>query len=283
MDILCLIMLYLKLRSFWECEEVILEEYFPKEEVNKARRIFYVFHGRLLLDSEISDTDTLLLCIYMLSNKNKTSKVKYQDAKSLFAALGRNEDNFRKFVHYLRKKGMIDRLEENSDVYLSLKFDGLKRVKMLLGEEVGIRTWFIQAGKVYSGKRFFEEEVISKLDGEVKICDPYCGVGTLDILAGITEGVKIYLLTQVIEDKEKFKRYLTHLTKEKPNIKIEVRIHSKSKLHDRYILCKDQCWSVGHSLKDLGKKDTIITQLGEEVINALHLAFNVRWKEAIPL
>lgn len=262
---------------------MILEEYFPKEEINKARRIFYVFHDRLLLDSEISDTDTLLLCIYMLSNKNKTSKVKYQDAKSLFAALGRNEDNFRKFVHYLRKKGMIDRLEENGDVYLSLRFNGLKRVKMLLGEEVGIRTWFIQAGKVYSGKRFFEEEVISKLNGEVKICDPYCGVGTLDILVDISKDVKIYLLTRSVEDREKFKRYLAYLAKEKPNVKIEVRILSKPKLHDRYILCKDKCWSVGHSLKDLGKKDTIISQLSEGVINALHLAFDVRWKEATPI
>lgn len=256
-----------------------LEEFFPSEEVEKAKRIFAKFYDKLFLNSKIKEPDTLLLCIYMLCNKNKTSKCKYNETKELFVSLGRKEENFRKVVYSLSQKRWIKKIE-NKETLLSLEFEGLKRIKEILSEEVGVKTWLISGGEIYRGKRLFEEKVITKLKGEVKICDPYVSVATLDILYAIKNKVKVRLLTQEIIELEKFKRYIKYLSKEKPNLTINVKIHRFSKLHDRYILSESGDWSIGHSLKDLGKKDTIISELDSGIRDALNFAFEKRWEEA---
>lgn len=153
----------------------------------------------------------------------------------------------------------------------------------MLGESIGARTWLIESGKVYSGKKLFQEIVTMKIGHTTKICDPYCGTRVLDLFSGITHKCKISLLTQVIEHKAAFRRELKDFAKEFPDIEIEVRVFDKDKLHDRYIISNSNCWSIGASLKDFGNKDTTITKLEDEVRFALEEIFEKRWKEASAL
>jgi len=260
-----------------------LDDYFPKEEVENAGYLIHEFHGRLLLDDKPSDKTALLLSLYMCSNENKKSEIEYSRVRNLFVALGRKEDNFAVNLHNAKKEGLVDEKEEGKMKLLRLKVEGLKAVKGVLGESIGVKTWLIESGKVYSGKKLFQEIVISKIGSTAKICDPYCGTRVLDLLSGIKQKCKVSLLTQVIEQKETFKRELGDFAKEFPDVEIEVRVFDRRKLHDRYMISDDNCWSIGSSLKDLGNKDTTLTKLEDEVRYALEEMFEKRWQEAVPL
>jgi hypothetical protein len=159
----------------------------------------------------------------------------------------------------------------------------LETVKDLIGETVGIRTWVVEAGKVYSGKKLFQEVVRPNIGNSLKICDPYTSARTLDFLTNIGRRCKVFLLTQTIDNKGNFQRELKDFQKEFTEIDIEVKIFSKSTLHDRYMISDDAAWSIGASLKDLGNKDTIITRLGDEIKYALEEMFEKRWNESAPL
>ncbi len=259
-----------------------LTDYFPKEEAENAGCLIHEFHDRLLLDDKLSDKTALLLSLYMCSNENKKSEIEYGKVKDLFVLLGRKEDNFAVNLFNAKKEGLLDEREGKIKL-LSLKIAGLKTVKDMLGESVGIKTRLIESGKVYSGKKLFQEMVISQIGSAVKICDPYCGARILDLLSGIKQKSKVLFLTQVIEQKEAFKRELEDFSKEFPDIEVEVRVFQKRKLHDRYLISGDNCWSIGSSLKDLGKRDTTVTKLEDEIRFALEEIFEKRWLEATPL
>jgi hypothetical protein len=261
---------------------VKLTDYFPKEEAENAACLIHEFHDRMLLDDKPSDKTALLLSLYMCSNEHKKSEIEYGSVKDLFVILGRKEENFGVNLFNAKKEGLIDE-KEGKIKLLSLKIAGLKAVKDLLGESVGVKTRLIESGKVYSGKRLFQEMVVSQLGSTVQICDPYCGARILDLLSAIKQKSKVQILTQVIEQKEAFKRELADFSKEFPEIEVEVRVFHKRKLHDRYLISGDNCWSIGSSLKDLGNKDTTVTKLEDEVRFALEEIFEKRWLEAAPL
>jgi hypothetical protein len=261
---------------------VNLNDYFPKEEVEDAKYIIHEFQDKLLLDDKPSDKTALLLSLYMCSNKNKKSGIKYGEVKSLFVAMGRKEENFPQNLHNAKNEELVSEKEERKVKLLSLKVKGLKTVKDMLGESIGAKTWLIESGKVYSGKKLFQEIVMSKIGSSAKICDPYCGTRILDLISGIKQKCEIFLLTQVIEQKESFKRELVDFSKEFQHLKIEVRIFKGKMLHDRYIISDGNCWSIGSSLKDFGSKDTTITKLEDEVRYAIEEMFDKRWQEATP-
>ena len=57
----------------------------------------------------------------------------------------------------------------------------------------------IKAGQFYTAKKEFFTKVLSKVEGDIYICDPYLGVGTLDLLSDIDKKHKIKFLTENIE------------------------------------------------------------------------------------
>jgi hypothetical protein len=248
---------------------VNLNDYFLKDEVEDAKYMIHEFHDKLLLDDKPSDKTALLLSLYMCSNKNKQSEITYDEVRKLFVTMGRKEGNFALNLFNAKKEGLVDEREEGEVKLLSLKVKGLKEVKDTLGETIGVKTWLIESGKVYSGKKLFQEIVMSKIGSAAKICDPYCGTRILDLISGIKQNCKISLLTQVIEQKETFKRELQDFAKEFQHLKIEVRIFNGKTLHDRYIISDGNCWSIGSSLKNFGNKDTTITKLEGEVRYAI--------------
>lgn len=260
-----------------------LNDYFPKEEVEDVKYLIHEFHDKLLLDDKPSDKTALLLSLYMCSNKNKQSEITYDEVRKLFVMIGRKEDNFAVNLFNAKKEELVDEREEGKVKLLSLKVKGLKEVKDTLGETIGVKTWLIESGKVYTGKKLFQEIVTSKIGSTAKICDPYCGPRILDLVSGIKQKCRIFLLTQEIEQKESFKRELGDFAREFQHLKIEVRVYSGKTLHDRYIISDGNCWSIGSSLKDFGNKDAIITKLEDEVRYAVEEMFDKRWQEATSL
>lgn len=264
-------------------EKTKLNNFFPPEEVEAWRKIITEFHDKLLLDNELTDSKAILVCIYMSCFKNKSAEVSYSEVKNRFMGFGRQFNNFKVNYYNLKKQDLVCEQEVGDSKLLSLTTKGLKAVKDLIGETLGVKTWLIEAGKVYSGKKLLQEILYQNIGSYMNICDPYIGARTLDFLSIIDKKCKVNILTQTIENRNNFERELKDFKKEFPLIEIEVRIYSTSALHDRYLITDDSVWSVGSSLKDLGNKDTIVSKLGDEIKFALQETFEKRWQDSQPL
>ena len=108
-----------------------LTEFFPEDEVKRAEKLIKFFYGQPLISDELSDTDAILLITYMLSNKQKSPKVKSDDVKTLFIQTGRDGESFSKAMYELikRPKKPLMTREEGS---LSLTFTGLSKINEML-------------------------------------------------------------------------------------------------------------------------------------------------------
>ena len=264
-------------------EKPKLDNYFPVEEKEAWKKVITEFHDKLLLDNELTDSKAILICIYMSSFRNKTAEVSYAEVKNRFLEFGREINNFKVNYFNLKKQDQVCEKIVGDNKFLSLTTKGLKTVKDLIGESIGVKTWLIEAGRVYSGKKLLQEILYNNIGSYVKLCDPYVSARTLDFLSNIDKKCKVSILTQTIENKGNFERELKDFIKEFPLIEIEVKIYSTSALHDRYLITDDSVWSIGSSLKDLGKKDTIVSKLGDEIKFALQETFEKRWQESQPL
>ena len=138
---------------------------------------------------------------------------------------------------------------------------------------------------VPSGKPFTAsvklKEILRSSEGQVKIIDPYVDETTLDLLLSIPEGVPIRLLTSFTGGKEKDKRLKRACKKfkvERPQF--EMRKCEPGLIHDRFILTQTQGWNVGSSLKDFGKKLSMVKGISTETKSDIEKKFDEIWKKA---
>lgn len=139
-------------------------------------------------------------------------------------------------------------------------------------------SMIINPGADFSSKVILSNNILSLSEGYLKICDPYISVRLLDLLIKVDKKVEIKILSFNLADIPNgiFKRAQLDLSREGYDIKI--RLYNKSELHDRYIISKDFMWVVGHSIKDLGKKECFVMQVGEDIKIETEKMFERRWK-----
>jgi hypothetical protein len=258
-----------------------LHAYFEdKYEIEAFKRFAKIFHDTIYIDGKkIKIKDRFVLCVYMLCNKNKKGEINGEDLKEFFIQLNKSKSKFKSqyFNVYLKENQKDGYIEcDNNLVQLTAK--GYKRVKELLAnEEFPIKTFIIKAGQTYSGKRQVQELIINKLTGTIKLCDPYIATRTLDLFINVQQPIELKILTSNISDKDKFKRDIDDLVKEK-GFKISIR--TLQNIHDRYMIFGDDVISFGTSLKDLGNKDTIISYLPKDITKGLEELFDERFNKA---
>jgi len=196
--------------------------------------------------------------------------------------------DFRGVVNaFNRAKGRIHKHDQGDETYYEI----MKSGKENLVESAGggsLEVFYFEPGKKHTSKRILRESILDELKGELKIVDPYCDSGTLDILSKRKNmNFKCLTLIENLRDKVKkaFLRDLKDFKSEFPNV--EFRSYSKSEIHDRYIISDDKLVILGYSLKDLGSKESFALILDKktsrDVFNALVQNFNRRWKAATPL
>jgi hypothetical protein len=143
-----------------------------------------------------------------------------------------------------------------------------------------VKEIIILPGEPFSGSLRLKE-MLRSVRGYAKIIDPYVDETTLEILFEIPEDVSIKLLTEHTggEGKEKqFGRACQKFITERPLYqarKCEPRL-----IHDRFILTKTQGWSVGSSLKDIGKKMSMIKEISIESKTEAERKFEELWRNA---
>ena len=126
-------------------------------------------------------------------------------------------------------------------------------------------------------------EILSKLAGVVRICDPYYGVRTLDTLDHIPKNCDVLFLTAKTSDSNrKIKGAFRNFKKERPLVEFRVVANPKS-LHDRYVITKNQLLILGHGLKDIGGKESFIIRLDSSIapdlVAEMTKAFDTRWAQ----
>jgi len=154
---------------------------------------------------------------------------------------------------------------------------GLKELLFSDKDEV----FFIESGKPFSSKSIQLSSIFKRMNGEIKICDPYVDSHTLDLIFRyVDKSYPVKILSQKINDKPSgmVKRVLKDLEKE--GYTVELRTSNTNTLHDRYFLDKNNLWLSGNSLNHLGSKESFIVLLGKDFHKEIGSAFNSKWNSA---
>lgn len=151
-----------------------------------------------------------------------------------------------------------------------------------------VEVFYFQSGNRFSSKRILSKNLLARVEGDFGIVDPYCGVRTLDILKEIDDkNIKFLTKLDKLYPNQKT-RFLRHLTDFKTECNhVEFRDYPSNDIHDRYIISDDCLVILGHSIKDLGSKETFSIFLNEEmakdIVQDLRNNFNRRWKVSTPI
>lgn len=149
---------------------------------------------------------------------------------------------------------------------------GVRRVTKKKGSQT-----LIPAGNEFTGQRL-ARLVFAGATQSLDILDPYIGPEVLDRMDDAGVKVALRLLTS---KKAKLSPSYFHAFKSKYG-NAELRVLEDEKLHDRFVIIDGTAaFHVGHSIKDLGKKDTNVSPVEE--VAPLKKLFEQRWAEARPL
>jgi hypothetical protein len=133
----------------------------------------------------------------------------------------------------------------------------------------------IHAGETFTANRVLRE-ILQEAHSELCVIDPYLGAEIFDLIEDINPNLKLRLLSS---DKAPKALKVTFKAFREQYPSAELRITDEDKIHDRYILLDgSRAFHVGHSLKDLGRKDTQIN-----VVKNPRLQFRLfeeRWEKA---
>jgi len=175
---------------------------------------------------------------------------------------------------------------EDGKVSYEIMKPGKRHLSSLL-KEGSIEVFYFEPDERYTSKRLLSQ-LLENLKDELRIVDPYCGQRTLDILKDLND-TAIKFLTKVGNLSEKQRKQFLHelddFTREKTNMKF--RDYPHKDIHDRYIISSDHLVILGHSIKDLGSKESFAIMLNKDsnrnIAEALSENFDRRWKQSLPL
>jgi len=151
--------------------------------------------------------------------------------------------------------------------------------------EGSVQLFYFEPGRRYSSKRILSKRILDSLRGNLKIVDPYCNERTLDILKDIKDR-EVNVLTRAEnlreKERERFLREIEDFKSENKNI--EFRSYPHTDIHDRYVISSEYLAILGHSIKDLGNKESFAILLNKNanknIVEALTENFNRRWKQS---
>jgi hypothetical protein len=137
---------------------------------------------------------------------------------------------------------------------------------------------FIEPSRGFSGLRE-SQALLSEMTGEVRVCDPYVDLKTLDMLAECAGATGIRLLTHNIKSKAGFKQAVRAFAAEHGK-HLDVALAPPKMLHDRYVIHDDGMVVFGTSLNSLGAKQSFVVAMGEDVRATVLGAFETTWQQA---
>ena len=123
-------------------------------------------------------------------------------------------------------------------------------------------------------------DLLSKLKGTVRICDPYVDFSTLQHLDACSGASAVQLLSDNITDSGRLRALIAAGATQAP--RIELRRASGHRLHDRYIIDDSGMLLLGTSLNGFGKKQCFVIKLGQDLRATMLAFFTSAWPAAKP-
>lgn len=146
--------------------------------------------------------------------------------------------------------------------------------------------FYFEPGRQYTSKKILSDKILTSLKGELRIVDPYCSERTLTILDEL-KNIKIKFITRIdnLKKQNKKKKFLADVKDFiKENSNVEFRDYPHTDIHDRYIISNESLVLLGHSIKDLGGKESFAIIFNKnknaEIVQSLVANFNRRWKQS---
>jgi len=229
--------------------------------------------------------DMALWVLWIAKEKLGIRKLSAEQIASIITEVKEISTNTRSITYHLNKAGArIHTRKEAGEVYFEIMKPGKDHLISHAGEG-SIKLFHFEPDKRFTSKRVLAKNVLDKLKGDLRIVDPYCGERTLDILKGIKNRT-VKFLTQLdsLRDNERnrFLRELQDFKLENPNI--EFRNYPHKDIHDRYMISSEFLVILGHSIKDLGAKESFAIILKKDtnknIVEALVENFHRRWKQS---
>jgi len=133
----------------------------------------------------------------------------------------------------------------------------------------------IQAGETFRANRVLRE-ILGQVQTELCIIDAYLGPEIFDLIEDVNPNIRARIITSDRVTRTALSAYRAFKT-QYPTI--ELRITAEDKIHDRYILWdENRGVHIGHSIKDLGKKDTQLNLIKDS--RPQYKMFEDRWTGA---
>jgi len=193
------------------------------------------------------------------------------DEKSITNAFNRAGDKI--YAYHEEDATYFEIMKPGKDHLLSLVREG------------SVELFYFEPGRCFTSKRILSKGILNNLEGELKIVDPYCNERTLDILKDIRDReVRVITRVENLREKERnrFVREIEDFKSENKNI--EFRSYPHKDIHDRYIISSELLAILGHSIKDLGSKESFAillnTNTSRNIVEALNENFDRRWKQS---
>lgn len=246
-------------------------------------RISELVGGRYIL-SGFSDEDTVVMAAYFyeLIDTYRIKGSRWSDTRQIYQLIGGSTENYLKMCEAARDKGYVN-LEANSPgkIYPSLSSqNGADRVYELLGKFTQQDMRIIKAGEKYTAKGKFEAFVESIVlpSGKIMLVDSYVSPNTLIYLTSIfNKARELRILTYNVSDEKKMVEEIKNFEAQ-GNLKVELK--KGREIHDRFIVSEKGIWTIGSSIKDLGNKDSIISEVSS-IRSSLKELFEERWNASV--
>jgi hypothetical protein len=175
--------------------------------------------------------------------------------------------------------GYISSKKEGNETSYKLMTKGKREIEQTLGGE---KMSVVRIEKNQPRTARLElADILKKLTGIVRVCDPYYGVRTLDLLDNFPVKTKVRFLTsKTNETGRKLQGAMKDFKKERPNVDFRLA-SAHAGLHDRFVITKDLILILGHGLKDIGGKESFIIRLDKDLvpdlIKSTIKAFDAKW------
>lgn len=276
-------------------EDLSVSEYEINELIKSNTEIRAIMNnlGKNYLPSNLSNEEIMLLSCYvrvLLKGYNGDYPSQsygdvFSDTLKIYNYFGGSSSSYLEVINSAEKQGFLGSFPKyiNSNIKSKVPVisgnKGYETLQKILGKMSGGKSRLILAGTKFQSRMNFVEFLteLPKSD-EIKVVDSYIGSTTLhpfSFLKGRT--AKIRILTSKINKADSiFKNDILDFSRE-TNIELEIRHNGD--IHDRYLIVGNEVWSMGASIKDLGNKDAIITQI-ETVKDSINDLFEMRWAES---
>lgn len=130
-------------------------------------------------------------------------------------------------------------------------------------------------------------DLLAALSGTVRICDPYYGLRTLDVLDAISKSTAVRFLTaRTSESGPRLVSALKDFKKERARVEFRISA-TPHDLHDRFVVSANSLLIIGHGLKDVGSKESFVVALDAalagDLIRTVITSFDARWSAGTPI